>query len=79
MKTMADTFWDAVEEIKKESGPFEPINNPFDFLNSPFHPLRSPFHPLHSPFHPLNNPLTPRRGAERAHMLQHLLNEFVDF
>jgi hypothetical protein len=47
-------------------------------LNSPFHPLRSPFHPLASPFHSLNNPFNPRRGAERAQMLQELLAEFVE-
>ena len=77
MKTMADTFWDAVEGIKQGSGPFEPINNPFSSLNSPFHPLRSPFHPLNNPFHSLNNRFNPRRGVERARMLQHLLEEYV--
>jgi hypothetical protein len=78
MKTMAGTFWETVNGIKRESGPFEPINNPLDALNSPFHPLRSPFHPLANPFHSLNNPFNPRRGAERAQVLQELLAEFVE-
>jgi len=74
---MTDLFWDTVAAIKSDSGPFEAINNPYHALNSPFHPLRSPFHPLNSPYHALNNVFNSNRGAERAKMLQELLDEYV--
>jgi hypothetical protein len=77
MKTMANMFWDTVDAIKRDSGPFEAINNPFNLINSPLHPLRSPLHPLNNPFHSLNSPFNPNRGAERAKMLQELLTEYV--
>jgi hypothetical protein len=78
MENVLDMFWRRVEEIKGQSGPFEPIRSPFHPLNSAFHPLRSAFHPLRSPFHPLNSTFNPRRGAAQFLVLQQLLEDYVN-
>ena len=77
MKTVLDSFWETVEDIKAQSGPFEAIRSPFHPLNSMFHPLRSVFHPYRSAFHPLNSAMNSSRGKQRAEVLQQLLSMYV--
>lgn len=77
MRTVIDSFWDLIEDIKSQSGIMDPMRNISHPLNSVLHPLKSPMHPMKNVANPVNSIMNPLLGREKLRIIRDLINQYI--